>query len=202
METRHPVKVLSVELYEEETEVFDIEVEQDHSFIVGGVVVHNSTLDSRTTLICQALSGLQWSLPDYEPIGHDQPYPGPTAHWGCRSTTVAVYKSFAELSKSKSVTTEAGGKSDVDAIFRRNLKEAGLTDEEIEKSVYNARASMDGQVASDLSFDDWLGSKSKAFQDEALGPGRADLWRDGDITLAQMIDQTNRPLTLDELSKK
>lgn len=49
-----------------------------------------STFDNRTTDICIALSGLRWSLPDMEPLGHQTRYPGPTAHWGCRSTQTAV----------------------------------------------------------------------------------------------------------------
>lgn len=56
-----------------------------------------STLDSRTTPICIALHGKQWSLPDYKPIGHDKPFPGPTAHWGCRSTQISILKSWDEL---------------------------------------------------------------------------------------------------------
>lgn len=51
-----------------------------------------STLDNRTTPICVGLDGLVWSLPDYKPVGHKKQYPGPTAHWGCRSTQTARIK--------------------------------------------------------------------------------------------------------------
>lgn len=64
------------------------------------------------------------------------------------------------------------------------------------------RASIDGPVSTSLSFGDWLGSRSKAFQDDLLGVGRADLWRKGTITLQQLLDQSGRPLSLEELRKR
>ena len=69
-----PVTVLSVELYEEETEVFDIEVAYDNSFIVGGVVVHNSE-------ICRSRDGKVYAVGDG---------PQPPAHPRCRSTRVGI----------------------------------------------------------------------------------------------------------------
>lgn len=56
-----------------------------------------STLDSRTSNICMALDGLTWTLPDYKPIGHNISFPGPTAHWGCRSTQTAILKSWKDV---------------------------------------------------------------------------------------------------------
>jgi hypothetical protein len=61
---------------------------------------------------------------------------------------------------------------------------------------------MDGQIAKPATFDEWLSSKSKAFQDELLGPGRADLWRAGKITLSELLDQNGRPLPLAVLKRK
>jgi hypothetical protein len=65
-----------------------------------------------------------------------------------------------------------------------------------------SRASQDGPVRGDITFADWLNSKGKGFQDDLLGPGRADLWRDGKITLQQLLDQRGRPLTLDQLRQR
>ena len=54
-------------------------------------VTLRATLDPKsTTDRCQALNGLQWSLPGYEPVGHEQPFPGPFLHFGCRSTWLPV----------------------------------------------------------------------------------------------------------------
>lgn len=65
------------------------------------------------------------------------------------------------------------------------------------------RASMEGQV-SDKDFESWLKRKTEAdptFADRTLGKGRAELWRNGKITMDQMISG-GQPLTLSELRKK
>ena len=64
---------------------------------------------------------------------------------------------------------------------------------------HGQRASMDGPVDSKTTFNDFLERKGKAFQDDVLGPGRADLWRDGKITLQDLISGNGRPLTLAQL---
>ena len=133
-----------------------------------------STLDSRTSDICIARSGKTWSFPDFKPIDHKIPWNnGPPAHWACRSTSVPVTRSMAEIT----------GKA-ADQIAPRT------------------RASMDGQVAQDLTFDQFLKNKPPAFADEMLGKGRADLWRSGKITLNQLLDQRGNPLTLAQLQSR
>lgn len=62
------------------------------------------------------------------------------------------------------------------------------------------RASMDGPMPASLSFEEWLSTKDAEFQDELLGKGRAALWRSGKISFTQLLDQTGRPLTLEELA--
>jgi SPP1 gp7 family putative phage head morphogenesis protein len=132
-----------------------------------------STLDGRTSDICMACSGKQWTLKTKEPIGHSIPWnTGTPRHWNCRSTIISVLKSFKEL---------------------------GLPFDEFPEST---RASMDGQVAQGFTFDDFLKKKGKAFQDDMLGAGRAELWRDGKITLSQLLDQQGNPLSLAQLRKK
>ena len=78
----------------------------------------------------------------------------------------------------------------------KSFKEIGL--QEIPKST---RSSMDGQVPEDMNFKDFLEKKGKAFQDEVLGKGKAQLWRDGKITLQQLLDQSGNPIPLKELDK-
>lgn len=131
-----------------------------------------STLDGRTSDVCIAYSGKQWTLQDKQPIGHNLPWnSGTPRHWGCRSVMVPVLKSFAEL---------------------------GIDLPELSPST---RASMDGQVAAGFTFEEFLEKKGKAFQDRQLGPGRAQLWREGKITLTQLLDQRGNPLTLAELQR-
>ena len=132
-----------------------------------------STLDGRTTPVCIAYSGAVWDLEGKPIRGTTLPFNGgPPRHWNCRSTLLPVTKTFREL---------------------------GINRDEVPAGT---RASMDGQVAADLSFADWLKRKPQSFQDDLLGPGRADLWRDGKITLQQLLDATGRELTLDELHKR
>ena len=79
-----------------------------------------------------------------------------------------------------------------------HLRRLGVDMDEMPASV---RQSMDGEVPADMSFDDWLKGKSKTFQDQLLGKGKADLWRNGAITLTDLVDQTGRPLSLAALRK-
>jgi SPP1 gp7 family putative phage head morphogenesis protein len=138
---------------------------------VVGALLHVSTLDSRTTLVCVARSGMRWSL-DGTPLGTTSlPYAEPPLHWNCRSILVPITKTFREL---------------------------GLDVDEVPAGT---RASIDGQVPADLSFNEWLRDKSEAFQDELLGPGRAALWRKGQISLTDLVDQRDRPLTIEQLKK-
>lgn len=85
------VTIESIELYDESVEVFDIQVAEDESFIVGGVVVHNSS-------DCMLRDGKRYTR-DHKPIGHKLPWgAGPGRfHWQCRSTSVVITKSWREL---------------------------------------------------------------------------------------------------------
>jgi len=161
----------------------------------------SATLDKRTTDICMALHGKIWvydSEGNLKPKGHDKEFPGPTAHWNCRSGQTPVLKSYSELSEDGAVRT-GGRPTNFQASFEKNLRSAGMSDANIAKAKFNARASMDGQVARDMSFDSWLNSRSKTVQDQMLGKGRANLFRDGKISVSDLISQKGRPLPLKEL---
>ncbi|AGQ40161.1 TPA: phage head morphogenesis protein [Mannheimia haemolytica] len=131
--------------------------------------MHLSTLDTRTSTVCQVRDGKMWDT-DYKPIGHSLPYQRPPLHPRCRSILQLVMKDWKEL-----------GFDDV---------------KEMPKST---RASADGQVSEKTNYEEWLSSKTPEEQDKALGKGKADLWRRGVITFSDMLDQSARPLTLKEL---
>ncbi len=132
-----------------------------------------SVLDSRTTEICMARAGKVWSLPNYTPVGHSIPWNGgPPAHWSCRSTTIPVLKTWREM---------------------------GIDMDELPAST---RASLNGQVAADISFDEFLRKQPAGFADEMLGKGKAELWRSGKITLSQLLNAEGRPITLRELRER
>lgn len=129
-----------------------------------------STLDGRTSTICIAYSGLVWDVEDLSPIGHNLPYnTGPPRHFNCRSSIVPVLRSFEEL---------------------------GIKGTEVPIAT---RASMDGEVPGDITFDQWLKGKSNTFQNNILGVGRARLWRRGEIGLTQLVDMRGNPMSLDQL---
>jgi hypothetical protein len=82
----------------------------------------------------------------------------------------------------------------------KTWKELGINMDELSD---NTRASMEGQVT-DKTFADWLKRKTETdptFADRTLGKGRAELWRNGKITMDQMISG-GQPLTLSQLQAK
>lgn len=64
------------------------------------------------------------------------------------------------------------------------------------------RASNTGPVSGNITFSVWLDGKSTGFQDSLLGKGRAKLWRDGKISLSQLLDLKGYPMTLEDLRAK
>lgn len=107
-----------------------------------------------------------------EPIGHDFKFDQPPLHWNCRSTLIPVTKTWREMG------------FDVDELNPAQ------------------RASMDGAVPADMTYEQWLKGKGEAFQDRVLGQEKAQMWRDGEISFRDLVDQTGRPLTLEELQDK
>jgi hypothetical protein len=65
------ITVQSVELFDADCEVYDVQVEFDHSFVVEGVVLHNSD-------ICRPLADTEWKAGDPR-------MPVPPLHPSCRS---------------------------------------------------------------------------------------------------------------------
>jgi len=130
-----------------------------------------STLDNKTSQICIAYDGQVWDTVTKKPIPPSTlPFnAGPPRHFNCRSTLVPVLKSWEEL---------------------------GIPAKELSAST---RASMDGQVPDDTTFDAFLKSKTVAFQNDILGVTKAQLWREGKVTLQQLVDFRGNPLTTEQL---
>ncbi len=78
----------------------------------------------------------------------------------------------------------------------------GISKNPLFRNIQSTRASDEGQISNKTTFDDFLKRKSAAYVDEMLGVGRAQLWRDGKITLSQLVSGTGQPLTLAELQAK
>tara|TARA_R110000772_G_scaffold45987_5_gene105113 strand:+ start:2385 stop:7541 length:5157 start_codon:yes stop_codon:yes gene_type:complete len=155
-----------------------------------------ATLDSRTTKTCMALDGKRWSLPEFEPVDHDKQFPGPTAHWGCRSTQVPVLPSLSELTGKK---IKSLGDKEFQAAVDDRLKEMGMSEEQRKGAVVRSRASMDGQIPKDKTYGEWLKTKPNEFQNKVLGINRANAFRSGQLQISDLTNQDNRPLTLEQL---
>lgn len=124
-------RVTDIDSVEYSGKIYNIAVEDDESYTVGDVIVHN-----------------------------------------CRSVEAPLLKTLDEI-----------------------LGTTGIPD-----IPDGTRSSIDGYIPADTTFDNWLSDKSEDFQDELLGSGKAQLWRDGKITLQDLVDpQTGQPLTLAEL---
>lgn len=135
--------------------------EENQSLIKGWMFL--ATLDSRVTITCASLSGKVF------PIGQG---PMPPRHFGCRSTSTPVIKSWKDLS---------------------------IDLEEISAST---RSSMDGQVPEDITFTNWLRGKDAKVQDDILGTTRGKLFRANKIEVDRFTDKKGKVLTLDDLRKK
>lgn len=68
------------------------------------------------------------------------------------------------------------------------------------------RSSVNGPVPGDLNYYDWLKTQNAQFQNDAIGPTRAKLLRDGGLTAKQFsnlqLDRKFKPLTLAQMRKK
>jgi len=94
----------------------------------------------------------------------------PPSHPNCRSTTAPITPSWRDLG------------IDIDEID-------GLT-----------RASMNGQVSSDLNYSDWFAQQPESFQKRWLGATRYDAYKSGDLKITQLADaQSGQTLTLEQL---
>jgi len=139
-----------------------LDVFEENADVIGGVE-WLSTLDDRTTPLCRALDGLEWSIPDYEPKGHNTPWPGTSPHWNCRSIVVPVTKTWEELSK------EAGGDSE----------HAKRLDEAMEDVPESVRASMGGPVPGDMTYSQWFDEQPEERQREILGEKGMEAYESG-----------------------
>lgn len=167
---------------------------KDHEEIFNGYQAI-ATLDLRTTQICMSRDGLQWDVAG-NPIDHDQKWPGfPPWHWNCRSTMIGVLKSWEDISRNKSLAKR------------------------FDKAGKQTRASMDGQVPDQVSYEDWIKVKDQRFKKmfpnakngvegvaisparEVLGAAKYKLWSQGKLSFRDMVDQSGNPLSVEKLKE-
>lgn len=126
-----------------------------------------ATLDTRTTVICMGHDGKVYALKDRRGL--------PPLHWNCRSTIVAVLKSWEEIG--------------LDGLGLKEPPSAAV------------RASFDGLAPGEITYPEWLKGQPEAIQNDALGFKRAEIFRAGKLPLDRFYDHANRPLTLSQLAE-
>lgn len=136
-------------------------------------IMQVSTLDGHTSLTCVAYDGATWDV-DYEPSGaNDLPYNGGVPrHWNCRSSEIALMKTFREM---------------------------GI---DLDEPDVGTRASSSGPVSAKMTFAEYLKMKGPAYQDEVLGKERAELFRAGKLKPRDLVDMKGSPVKLADLRTK
>lgn len=98
--------------------------------------------------------------------------PRPPIHVNCRCTIVGVLKSYKSLGIDSSKISE------------------------------RTRASANGQVPAELTYNDWLKGQPRDVVEEALGKSRAKLFIDGKLSVDSFTTNRRRELTLKEIRKR
>jgi hypothetical protein len=137
-----------------------------------------ATLDKRTCIRCAYYDQKQWDLQN-QPIGHSDPFPGMPLHFSDRCMPYPITKSWEQLAR------EAHGNSTLA--------------KELDKIPVGDRASMNGPVSGDTSFESFFSGQDRTWQEEYLGPGRMRLYESGKLSLSDMTDGKGSPYTLDQL---
>jgi SPP1 gp7 family putative phage head morphogenesis protein len=129
-------------------------------------------LDSRTTPLCAHRDGTVYPPEDTEHL--------PPAHYNCRSTTVPVFKSWADIASLEGVAQ----------VRRNNVR--GLTRQQM--------AYYDGQTPMRESYHDWLSRQTREVQLRHLGEyEKVSLFRSGQLHLSKFTNDEGNSLGIKEL---
>lgn len=129
-----------------------------------------ATLDGHTCARCAALDGQAWDLDGQRLKGTTVEFMAPPIHWGDRCVLSPIPKTFADIGLNIPEPKDEG-----------------------------QRASSLGPVSGKTTFNDYFGRLSSAQQDQQFGPTRAKMFRDGKITVRDLVSGTGRELTLDKI---
>jgi SPP1 gp7 family putative phage head morphogenesis protein len=160
------------------------QVYRENSDLLSGVQFV-ATLDDRTTVRCAALDGSIFKV-------DDQKKPVPPLHINCRSIMAPVVD-WAQFGLDQP--------ADVDRPAR-DL--SGFSEEDLNRPVADRKAEPNAtglgnvtRVPGTTTYEQWLRGQSQAVQDKVLGHGKAELFRNGDVSLRDLIrkDGTVRPLS-------
>ena len=171
-----------------------------------------STLDGRTTPICQSRDGKLAPVGD-RPVPEprlDPPAARPPAHVSCRSLMVGVLdaNNIADMMPDRPFVRDTRLPAEREKDFRIAAKEKageawkGMSAEQraaavkAEKRAWTAENV--GTVPGATTYDEWLRGQPASFQDDVLGVPRADMFRAGE-KLDAFVAIDGRELTLAQL---
>lgn len=157
-----------------------------------------ATLDGRTSPVCQSRDGFVY------PIDKG---PRPPAHPNCRSTVAPVLHG-EEILGDRPTVTDKRTRAQREVDFRAEAKaEAGDKWKKMSPAERNAAIKARrtkwadeniGQAPTSTNYQTWLKGQSKEFQDDVLGPGKAQLFRGG-VPLDKFVDEKGKPYSLAQL---
>ena len=149
-------------------------------------VQYSATLDERTTEMCLALDGSIWRVDSEEIV-----VPGLHTHMGCRSTLVPVpdYEKF--------------GLEPPPEGYRMARDLSGVSDADLAKKISTRRSEgllgKSRRISSKTLAEEWLRGQPKRIQVKALGKGKAELFREGKISLKDLITDDLETVPLKDL---
>lgn len=160
--------------------------------------LYTATLDSRTTPICMSLDGTRYRV-------GDGPYP--PQHIRCRSLRVAILdgdalgRRPARRFTEQQLLREYAGREGIRPPSTRAALPRG------HKGTFDqfrgARIrELTGTVPAKVSYQEWLGRQSAAFQDDVLGKTKGRLFRRGNLTLDRFVNRRGDELSLSELARR
>jgi len=183
-----------------------------------------ATLDGRTSPICRANDGKfrPTTGTSFEgvPTPHlESPNLRPPLHVRCRSLLIAflndesIADQLADIERTTVRDTRTGRRRQLDfekqARGRYNAQRGDgdppWDDLPADRKAPYRRQVRDewaaeniGSVPAEMTYDEWLRKQPKRFQDEVLGPARAEKFREG-VPMDKFIDRDGRLLSIDEL---
>lgn len=119
---------------------------------------------------CAALDGQAWNLDGEKLKGTKVAFLAPPIHFGDRCVLTPIPKTFRDIGLDIPEPTDLG-----------------------------QRASKDGPVKGNITFDQFLKRQTPEFIDRVLGTTRAQLFREGKLTVRDLVSGTGRELTLAKL---
>lgn len=137
--------------------------------------VYTATLDSKTTFVCASLDGQRFD------VGKG---PTPPLHPNCRSVRNPVFDDGLV------------GQRPANAVTERELE--GLSPTERRARIRE----LVGPVPAETTFNDWLKRRPKSFVDDYLGETRSRLFREGKLSMKDLVDRNGQPWTLAELAQR